>query len=66
MIDVAREAGVSAMTVSNVINGRPGVSAETRLRVLATISRLDRPSLAAYRLPSQFLRAYLAWSSALV
>lgn len=40
MIDVAREAGVSAMTVSNVINGRPGVSPETRLRVLATISRL--------------------------
>ncbi|MBB5791100.1 LacI family DNA-binding transcriptional regulator [Jiangella mangrovi] len=40
MIDVAREAGVSAMTVSNVINGRPGVSAETRLRVLATITRL--------------------------
>lgn len=40
MIDVAREAGVSAMTVSNVINGRPGVSADTRLRVLATISKL--------------------------
>ncbi|TDD72660.1 LacI family transcriptional regulator [Jiangella aurantiaca] len=40
MIDVAHEAGVSAMTVSNVINGRPGVSAETRLRVLATISKL--------------------------
>jgi DNA-binding LacI/PurR family transcriptional regulator len=40
MIDVAHEAGVSAQTVSNVINGRPGVSAETRLRVLATISEL--------------------------
>ncbi|WP_116953655.1 LacI family DNA-binding transcriptional regulator [Jiangella endophytica] len=40
MIDVAREAGVSAMTVSNVINGRTGVSAETRLRVLATIADL--------------------------
>jgi DNA-binding LacI/PurR family transcriptional regulator len=40
MIDVAREAGVSAMTVSNVINGRPGVSADTRLRVLAAISKL--------------------------
>lgn len=40
MVDVAREAGVSAMTVSNVINGRPGVSAETRIRVLATVSRL--------------------------
>jgi DNA-binding LacI/PurR family transcriptional regulator len=40
MIDVAREAGVSAMTVSNVINGRPGVSADTRLRVLAAIAKL--------------------------
>ncbi|MFD1717862.1 LacI family DNA-binding transcriptional regulator [Georgenia deserti] len=40
MIDVAREAGVSAMTVSNVINGRPGVSAETRLRVLEIVSKL--------------------------
>ncbi|WP_174264449.1 LacI family DNA-binding transcriptional regulator [Phytoactinopolyspora halotolerans] len=40
MIDVAHEAGVSAQTVSNVINGRPGVGAETRLRVLATISKL--------------------------
>lgn len=40
MIDVAREAGVSAMTVSNVINGRPGVSARTRLRVLETAAKL--------------------------
>lgn len=40
MIDVAREAGVSAQTVSNAINGRPGVSPETRLRVMATISKL--------------------------
>jgi DNA-binding LacI/PurR family transcriptional regulator len=40
MSDVAREAGVSAMTVSNVINGRPGASEDTRARVLATIERL--------------------------
>jgi DNA-binding LacI/PurR family transcriptional regulator len=40
MIDVAREAGVSAMTVSNVINGRTGVGAETRQRVLAAVSKL--------------------------
>ncbi len=40
MADVARESGVSAMTVSNVINGRPGVSDETRLRVLAAVSKL--------------------------
>ena len=31
---VAEEAGVSAMTVSNVLNGRPGASEETRRRVL--------------------------------
>jgi DNA-binding LacI/PurR family transcriptional regulator len=38
--DVARRAGVSAMTVSNVINGRPGVGADTRLRVLAAVAKL--------------------------
>ncbi|WP_202873807.1 LacI family DNA-binding transcriptional regulator [Kribbella speibonae] len=40
MADVARSAGVSTMTVSNVINGRPRVGAATRERVLATISEL--------------------------
>ncbi|NIK61714.1 LacI family DNA-binding transcriptional regulator [Kribbella shirazensis] len=40
MADVARAAGVSTMTVSNVINGRPRVGAETRERVLATIGEL--------------------------
>ncbi|HIZ36730.1 MAG TPA: LacI family transcriptional regulator [Candidatus Ruania gallistercoris] len=53
MVDVAREAGVSAMTVSNVINGRPGVGAETRMRVLATVSRLGyQVNLAARHLRS--------------
>lgn len=33
MQDVARLAGVSAMTVSNVVNGRPSVGAELRERV---------------------------------
>jgi DNA-binding LacI/PurR family transcriptional regulator len=40
MADVARFAGVSTMTVSNVINGRPRVGAETRERVLAAIGEL--------------------------
>jgi DNA-binding LacI/PurR family transcriptional regulator len=40
MADVARSAGVSTMTVSNVINGRPRVGAATRERVLAAISEL--------------------------
>lgn len=51
MNDVAREAGVSRMTVSNVVNERPGVSEETRLRVLETIGRLGyRVNAAARRL----------------
>ena len=40
MSDVARAAGVSVMTVSNVINGRPRVGPDTRLRVLNLIDEL--------------------------
>lgn len=40
MRDVAREAGVSKMTVSNVINDRAGASDETRARVLEAAERL--------------------------
>ncbi|WP_256256440.1 LacI family DNA-binding transcriptional regulator [Streptomyces sp. MUSC 14] len=39
--DVARAAGVSAMTVSNVVNDHPDVRAATRERVLAAMARLD-------------------------
>lgn len=39
--DVARHAGVSAMSVSRVVNDKPGVSAETRARVEAAIAELD-------------------------
>lgn len=43
--DVAREASVSPMTVSRVINNRQDVSLATRQRVLQVIDRLDyRPS----------------------
>jgi len=38
--DVASHAGVSAMTVSRVINDSPRVSADTRKRVQASISKL--------------------------
>jgi LacI family transcriptional regulator len=39
--DVARRAGVSAMTVSRVINGGAGVRPETRRRVEKAVSELD-------------------------
>ncbi|WP_423464462.1 LacI family DNA-binding transcriptional regulator [Promicromonospora sp. MS192] len=43
--DVARLAGVSARTVSNVVSGTVNVAADTRQRVLAAIEELDyRPS----------------------
>ncbi|MFI8523951.1 LacI family DNA-binding transcriptional regulator [Promicromonospora sukumoe] len=43
--DVARLAGVSARTVSNVVSGTVNVAAGTRARVLAAIEELDyRPS----------------------
>jgi LacI family transcriptional regulator len=45
MADVAREAGVSAMTVSRVINNKDDVSSATRGRVLEVVDRLGyRPS----------------------
>lgn len=39
--DIASEAGVSPMTVSNVINNRPNVRATTRSRVIAAMDKLD-------------------------
>lgn len=41
MQDVARLAGVSAKTVSNVVNGHPHVSETTRKKVLQAIDKLD-------------------------
>lgn len=53
MQDVARLAGVSTKTVSNVINDRPYVGAETRERVQRAIAQLDyRLNLAARNLRS--------------
>jgi LacI family transcriptional regulator len=48
MADVAREAGVSLMTVSRAINGKDGLSQATRDRIQAIIDRLGyRPSVIA-------------------
>jgi len=45
MADVARQAGVSLMTVSRVVNNKDDVSAETRQHVQTTIKQLGyRPS----------------------
>lgn len=40
LTDVANQAGVSTATVSRVLNGKPGVSAQTRQAVLAALDML--------------------------
>jgi DNA-binding LacI/PurR family transcriptional regulator len=56
--DVAHMAGVSAQTVSRVVNNHPYVSDETRQRVMNAIHRLDyRPNRAARSLVTQ--RSYM-------
>lgn len=46
--EIARECNVSATTVSNILNGKPKVSEETRQRVLATVDKMDyRPNYIA-------------------
>ena len=48
LVEVARKAGVTAATVSNVLRGRGKVGAETRERVLAAVRELRyRPNLTA-------------------
>ncbi|WP_164983891.1 LacI family DNA-binding transcriptional regulator [Cellulomonas endophytica] len=49
MVDVARAAGVSTMTVSNVVNGRPGVGPDTRSRVMQAVDELGYEVNAAAR-----------------
>ena len=54
IFDVAREAGVSKSTVSNVIRGVEGVAPETRLRVREAIEQLRyRQNLLARHLVQQ-------------
>jgi DNA-binding LacI/PurR family transcriptional regulator len=47
--DIAREAGVSKGAVSYALNDRPGVSAETRARIVAIADRLGFRASAAAR-----------------
>lgn len=62
--DVARVAGVSAMTVSRVINGRASVSAATRGKVEAAIAALRyQPNLAARAARTGTLRIGLLYSN---
>jgi LacI family transcriptional regulator len=57
MSDVARQAGVSLMTVSRVLNQRGDVSPETRQRVMEVVERLGfRPSSIARSLATQRTR----------
>ena len=49
--DVAAQAGVSMMTVSSVVNGRPHVAPQTRERVRAALTALNyRPNVSARHL----------------
>src|SRR5258708_38377579 len=48
MKDIARDLGVSLITISKVLRNHPDVGDETRERVLARVKELDyRPNLAA-------------------
>ena len=51
ILDVAARSGVSKSTVSNVIRGSSGVSADARRRVLAAVAELGyRPNAVARQL----------------
>lgn len=57
LVDVATRAGVSAQTVSNVLNARKGFTEETRQRVLTAMDELGfRPNRAAQSLRAQRTR----------
>ena len=58
MKDIARDLGVSVITISKVLRNHPDVGDETRERVLARVKELDyRPNLAARSLVTG--RSYL-------
>jgi LacI family transcriptional regulator len=52
--DIAREAGVSAKTVSQVLNNKAGVGEQTRARILEIVERVGfRPNVGARHLRGQ-------------
>ncbi len=52
--DIAQEAGVSASTVSRVLNGKKGVSADTRLKIESLLQKYNfEPNASAQGLVSQ-------------
>src|ERR671938_1185585 len=58
LADIARELGVSKMTVSRAINNHPEISPETRARILETAQRMNyRPNQHARALTTN--RSYL-------
>ena len=58
MKDIARDLGVSVITISNVLRNHPDIGDETRERVLARVKELDyRPNFAARSLVTG--RSYL-------
>ena len=63
--DVARQAGVSPMTVSRVVNGEPGVSAKMREKVDAAVATLNYvPNQAARHLAgSEPIRIAILYSN---
>ena len=40
--DIAKEANVSASTVSRVINNKPGIKAETREKVKSIMKKVEK------------------------
>lgn len=59
--DIARHAGVGTATVDRVLNGRPGVNAETMQKVMQAVKALGEPSVlrGRPRLRDNFRFAYV-------